>query len=130
MNTTIKDVLIFTVGALVGSAVTYKFTKDLYMQRNQEDYEAMKEWFEKREKNLVEKYTEKKEPEDEKKEQQEQVKDIAVAAGYVDYSKISEPEKPEIIESKEVKDVYKPYVIPPDDFGEYMDYEQINSHRR
>lgn len=129
MNTTIKDVLIFAVGALAGSAVAYKFTKDVYEKRNQEDYEAMKEWFYNKDAERikhVEQLSKEIKESAQKTEHQEKSKDIATTAGYVDYSKISEPEKPEVIKPKDVKDVKKPYVIPPDDFGEYMDYEQIS----
>ncbi len=129
MNTTIKDVLIFAVGALVGSAVTYKFTKDIYEQRNQEDYDAMKEWFYNKDAERikhVEELAKNMKASTEKTEQKEAVKGIAATEGYVDYSKISEPEKPEVLKPKDVKDVNKPYVISPEDFGEFYDYEQIS----
>ncbi len=129
MNATIKDVLIFAAGALVGSAAAYKITKDIYERRNQEDYEAIKEWYVNRENERIkraEKLAKELGVPDHKTEIEQKAKDISNTKGYVDYSKISEPVKPEVIKPKDVKDVNEPYVISPDDFGEYMDYEQIS----
>ena len=48
MNTTLSKLFIFTAGAAIGSAVTYKLVKDKYARLAQEEIEAVREVYLKR----------------------------------------------------------------------------------
>ena len=43
MNNKLNNLFIFDVGAALGSAVTWKITKDVYDRKNKEDIESVKE---------------------------------------------------------------------------------------
>ena len=111
MNNTVKSILIFAFGAAVGSAVAWKLTKTKYEQIAQEEIDSVKEVYSK------------------KKDKQE-VEDTTLeftAEDIKDYHKIISDNKYDNEKggSEDMKDS-KPFIIPPEDFGNDDDYDQIS----
>lgn len=109
----------FAAGAAIGSAVTWKFLKTKYEKIAQEEIDSVKEVFSKRE-EPVEKEDISEEPEKEVEEKSE--------LPSIEYYKelVRNRYGKELEEKKEVKDVSKPYVIPPDEFGDLLEYDTIS----
>ena len=103
---------IFTLGAAVGSVVTWKLVKDKYARIAQEEIDSVKEVFSKRNKpeESVEEKDEEPVPEP---EEVAEYKSIINNCGY------SVVERVETMHDK-------PYVIEPEIFGEDPDYETIS----
>ena len=107
-----KNVLIFTAGAAIGSAVTWKFVKTKYERIANEEIESVKEFFGRG-----------KNKEEESEEVYEVFADgvlkeaekICEENGYTNYSNTKKEE--------EEMDIDAPYVITPEEFGELDDYE-------
>ncbi len=119
--------VMFVLGAAVGSVVTWQYTKKKYEQIAQEEIDSVKEIFSRRESAAdVEIVT--PEPQTAKVGKPEEKPDISEYAarlereGYTNYSNASAGEKKEEREAMEMK----PYVISPDEFGEFEDYERIS----
>jgi hypothetical protein len=125
MNSTVKNVIVFTVGAAIGSIVTWKLLKTTYEQIAREEIDSVKEAFSKRENHLMTELDEAHEHMRENEEKDEAaVTDIRAhmpTHEYVDYTKISQDKKKE---AESVSD--KPYVIPPEEFGSREDYMEIS----
>lgn len=145
----IKYLVAFGAGAIVGSLVTWKLINDAYEQKSKDDMDEVRRLM--LDKHLVDDDT----VEEESKSDEIVVPTTVIVekpdlmeyatklrengygtSGYVDYSKIT-PDGDEIdddvdevleyendIPSEEKVD--KPYIITPDEFGEYDDYEQIS----
>lgn len=137
MNTTIKYILSFVAGAGIGSAVTYKLLKVKYEQFAQEQIDSVKETYQRRNelkfideahdvnddgivKESVEDGANEK-PDISVSDYAKQLKDL----GYTKYSDISS-DKNEEKEGEQKPMIDKPYVIPPEEFGEFEDYECIS----
>jgi len=112
----ISTFVVFTVGAGLGVAATWFYVKKKYEQLAQEEIESVKEVFSQRE----------AEP-DIKRETANRAKEkpgIAEYAaglnklGYTNYSDVKPKEEPKNMDS--------PYVISPEEFGEFEDYEKIS----
>lgn len=129
MNTKNNGLFMFAVGALVGSAVTWLVMSERYKRMEEEEFEDDDDLY------YVYGDTEpigdvsNVDEDDEgvhftltnvKPNIMEYTKKIQ-EQGYVDYSNTSKPAK----NSKEVDDVEKPYVIPPEEFDE-LDYKTIS----
>lgn len=99
MKNTIIKVVIFTVGAAVGSAATWKYFKTKYERIAQEEIESIKEV-----------YSQKNQ--DDTAEDVSEYNDILDNEGYTKSN-----------EKKEDENMDKPYVISPEEFGEIEDYE-------
>ena len=119
--------VMFVLGAAVGSIVTWQYTRKKYEQIAQEEIDSVKEIFSRRELAAdVEIVT--PEPQTAKVGKPEEKPDITEYAarlereGYTNYSNVSAGEKKEEQEAMEMK----PYVISPDEFGEFEDYERIS----
>lgn len=119
--------VMFVLGAAVGSVVTWQYTKKKYEQIAQEEIDSVKEIFSRRESAAdVEIVT--PEPQTAKVGKPEEKPDISEYAarlereGYTNYSNASAGEKKEEQETMEIK----PYVISPEEFGEFEDYERIS----
>ena len=114
MKGILSKILIFAAGAAIGSAVTWKIMSETRDRIIQEEVDSVKEAFSK----LYSKETE------ELKEEEETVtptdkdiyKSIVQDNGYVNYNK----------KDTEVSDVERPYVISPDEYGEYHGYDTIS----
>lgn len=135
MKTALSNFIIFATGAAIGSVVTWKILKTRYEQIAQEEINSVKEVFSKKEDELkwehlgepIGKVEKTEETEDgikfsvsmNKPDLQEYAAKIK-EEGYFNYSNPSEPKKEE--ETK----VEKPYVIPPEEFGEADGYDTIS----
>lgn len=128
--------IIFAVGAAIGSAVTWKVIKDKYEQIAQEEIDSVKEVFSKRGEKLENEFQQVTDnmnvvsmyPETPLIKQKTYTDtDIELAhSEYKNYASryASDNEtKPE--KEEEDEDMEKPYVIPPDEFGDY-DYETVS----
>lgn len=99
-------ILTFLSGVAIGAAAAWYGLKTRYEQLAQEEIDSVKEAFSK-----------KKEP--------EQPKETAEKQEFTDYSARAAKYQPKD-EREEDKIVDKPYVISPDEFGEFEDYEKIS----
>jgi len=123
MNTNFKHALIFVAGAAVGSAATWGFAKTKYEKLAQEEIDSVKEAFSR---PKVEVATPEPEPEKIPDEDIPKKDLMSYAAelqksGYTNYS---DPSAADTEQDEEPAD--KPYVISPEDFGEFPDYEKIS----
>lgn len=109
--------LIFVVGACVGSAVTWHYTKKYYEDLANEEIESVKEKFSSKKK---EKESEAPKKVDTTKSISDYAKELA-KNDYVNYSTTAEEKKDDIV--TEI-----PFVISPDEFGELEDegYRKIS----
>lgn len=118
MNNTLSKIIIFAAGALVGSAVTWTVVKSVYEQRAQEEIDSVIAKFE----EMTEQQSEEK-PDKEVKEEpvtSERLEKLLEYKKMLDDEGYSEDEEKEI-DAK----MKRPYVISPDDFGEY-DYATVS----
>ena len=131
VNNTLSKVIIFTAGATVGSAVTYLLVKKRCEQKAQEEIDKVVDEFYNREITIEDVVTaaveegidvnfrvepkETEEPVDEK----EEYEDIVKGEKYVSYAQEKLGEKEEKNEMK------RPYVIPPEEYGE-CDYATVS----
>lgn len=109
----------FAVGAAAGVAATWKFFEEKYARIAQEEINSVKEVFSKRDKKDD---APKPKPVEEKKETSEPIfsrSDVKKVSEIIDYSgySSSQDEKPE---------EPKPYVIPPEAFGELEEEGYMN----
>ena len=126
MNKTV-NFMIFVVGAAVGSIVTWRYIDKKYEQIAQEEIDSVKEVFAKREQqDSVENNYVVIEKAFSAKEKPNIVEYTAKLRehGYTNYADI-EPETKKEEEDEEFMDIGTPYVIPPEEFGEFDDYEAI-----
>lgn len=119
--------VMFVLGAAVGSVATWQYTKKKYERIAQAEIDSVKEIFSKRESAAdVEIVT--PEPHTAKIGKPEEKPDITEYAarlerdGYTNYSNVGAEQKKEEQETMEIK----PYVISPEEFGEFEDYERIS----
>ena len=103
---------IFTLGAAVGSVVTWKLVKDKYARIAQEEIDSVKEVFSKRNKS--------EEPVEEKDEEP-----VPTSEEVAEYKSIINNCGYSVVERVETMHD-KPYVIEPEIFGEDPDYETIS----
>lgn len=112
MDRSLTTAIAFIFGAAAGVAATWKFFEEKYARIAQEEIDSVKEVFSKRDKKDD---TPKPEPVEEKKESSEPVfsrSEVKKASEIIDYSGYSaDPIETQIEEPK-------PYVIPPEAFGE------------
>lgn len=108
------------VGALIGSAATWIFTKKYYEKISKDEINSVKNEFSKMRNASSETsdYEEKNNDVSSLRDTSDKIEPY----NYTDHSKKEEQD----ISVKEVQDVNDPYVISPDEYGEYMDYEQVS----
>ena len=126
----VRDVIIFSAGAAIGSIITWKLIEAKYKQIADEEIASVKEVFTVRKKTTEdgeEDQSEEGSPTIAEKYHNEDKPDL------MEYSKIIDEEgyDSEAIENKlenkpKPVDLDEPYVISPDEFGEFDDYEQIS----
>lgn len=131
MNNKLANFMMFVLGAAIGSAATFQCIKKKYEQIAQDEIDSVKEAFSKREIETNEpdntpQARVKAEPTKEKPNITEYAAKLH-EEGYTNYSNV----KPVIDstneeEEKEPMIQDRPYVISPDDFGEFEDYEKIS----
>lgn len=129
MGENIKNVLLFTAGLVVGSVVTWKMTKDKYEQWANNEIRMMREYYNQKEEEYYEEEDLDEEPiEAEVRTERSTKPDLTEytsrlnESGYTDYSEISKKDEEEDNESDMEE---KPYVISPEEFGDFDDYETI-----
>lgn len=107
-------VVSLAVGALIGSAATWIFTKKYYEKISKDEIDSVKKEFSKM-----------RNASSETSDHEEKNNDISDKIKPYNYTGHSKKEEQDIT-VKEVNDVNDPYVISPDEYGEYIDYEQIS----
>ena len=129
MGENIKNVLLFTAGLVMGSVVTWKMTKDKYEQWANDEIRMMREYYNQKEEEYYEEEDLDEEPiEAEVRTERSTKPDLTEytsklnESGYTDYSEISKKDEEEDNESDMEE---KPYVISPEEFGDFDDYETI-----
>lgn len=110
MKDTLINIVIFAVGAAVGSAVTWKYFKTKYERIAQEEIDSVKEVFSKRKKEL----------EEDKNTYEPTADDLH------DYASVIKGSGYSTQSVEEMENMSKPYVIPPEDFGEIDEYETVS----
>jgi lipopolysaccharide export system protein LptC len=117
MNKTI-NFMMFVLGVAVGSVVTWRYVEKKYEQIAQDEIDSVKEVFSKREAEFTED-TEVQIKADNAKEKPSVIEYAARLReqGYTNYSDMAD-EKPEEVK-EEPMTVDKPYVIAPEEFGEF-----------
>ena len=124
----IKNVLLFTAGLVMGSVVTWKMTKDKYEQWANDEIRMMREYYNQKEEYYEEKDLDEEPIEAEVRTERSTKPDLTEytsrlnESGYTDYSEISKKDEEEDNESDMGE---KPYVISPEEFGDFDDYETI-----
>ena len=119
----LSNTLIFLSGCAVGVAATYQYFEKKYEKIISEDRESMHQAISNAKKSVtdIEDVSKAAEAAKEKPELSKYAAKLQ-ENGYTNYSNISS-EKPEAPSKEEID---KPYVISPDEFGEFDDYNQIN----
>ena len=125
----INNVFLFTAGLVMGSVVTWKMTKDKYEQWANDEIRMMREYYNQKEEEYYEEEDLDEEPiEAEVRTERSTKPDLTEytsrlnESGYTDYSEISKKDEEEDNESDMEE---KPYVISPEEFGDFDDYETI-----
>lgn len=130
MNNKITGFMMFIFGAAVGSVVTWQYTKKKYEQIAQEEIDSVKETFSKL-KEVKNKDNESDENNNvrtivERAKDKPSIVEYAAKLrkqGYINYSNTDSLFEEEVDENM-IND--KPYVISPDEFGEFDDYDTIS----
>ena len=142
MNSTLKGVLIFVLGAAAGSLATWKLIEKKYKDIAQEEIDSVKDTFSKMKKNEYpdkledypdfEKFDDSDDVEEEPKPEQKidrnnkpdivEYAKILSGAGYTNYAERQEKKEKKGVEPVEDE---RPYVISPDEFGEKDGYENV-----
>ena len=145
MNSTLKGVLIFVLGAAAGSLATWKLIEKKYKDIAQEEIDSVKDTFSKMKKNeypdKLEDYPDfeefddsddsddvEEEPNPEQKIDRNNKPDIVEYAkilsetGYTNYAERQDKKEKKGVEPVEDE---RPYVISPDEFGEKDGYENV-----
>lgn len=124
MNDTLSNFMIFTAGAIIGSAVTWKLIETKYAKIAQDEIDSVKEVFSRRRNNSetsVEDISidEKTNQLNAKEDMREYVAKLKEHQ-YIDYTQNTDSEE------KEEEDMDDPYVISPEEFGTIDEYETIS----
>ena len=125
----IKNVLLFTAGLVTGSVVTWKMTKDKYEQWANDEIHMMREYYNQKEEEYYEEDLDEEPIEAEVRTERSTKPDLTEytsklnESGYTDYSEISKKDEKEEDNESDMEE--KPYVISPEEFGDFDDYETI-----
>lgn len=130
MKNTAINILAFAAGAATGSIVAWKVLDAKYEKRVQEEIKSVKETFSKKTVASVEETVEEDIEEDVEEEQEDTINkyekpdifeyvSIIEEQGYTNYS-TNKTEKPTV--EPVATDYNKPFIISPEEFGEYDDY--------
>ncbi len=125
MNKT-KNFMMFVLGVAVGSVVTWRYVEKKYERIAQEEIDSVKEVFSKRETDVTEDDEVIREKASNAKEKPNIVEYAAKLReqGYTNYSDV-EPETKKEEVNEESMYIDTPYVIQPEEVGEFDDYEII-----
>ena len=142
MNSTLKGVLIFVLGAAAGSLATWKLIEKKYKDIAQEEIDSVKDTFSKMKKNEYpdkledypdfEEFDDSDDVEEESKPEQKidrnnkpdivEYAKILSETGYTNYAERQDKKEKKGVEPVEDE---RPYVISPDEFGEKDGYENV-----
>lgn len=142
MNSTLKGVLIFVLGAAAGSLATWKLIEKKYKDIAQEEIDSVKDTFSKMKKNEYpdkledypdfEEFDDSDDVEEETKSEQKidrnnkpdivEYAKILSETGYTNYAERQDKKEKKGVEPVEDE---RPYVISPDEFGEKDGYENV-----
>ena len=115
-NNTLSKFVTFTVGAALGSAVTWFLLKEKYAKLAEEEIESVRELYS---------INQNEEPRDDdgtveidhdSNDEIEEVEELVQELGYINYSNTNKP-------VKEVGNVKRPYIIEPGEFDTLDDYD-------
>lgn len=121
-----KHFAAFLIGACMGSMTTWYYTKSKYEQIAQEEIDSVKKVFAPQNDDDADNKSDKKTFEDGVKEGIEYAK-IIKEQNYTDYSDISNTKTVKKANEKEkTESMDKPYVIAPEEYGEFEEYETIS----
>ena len=115
----VTGLFIFVLGAAVGSAMTWQYAKKFYEQRAQEEIDSVKETYGKK---LVPAHVEEDTAE---KEAATVVDGVDDKPDILHYAEILKHEKYTTDDESPTAES-KPYVISPDEFGEFEEYDRIS----
>ena len=121
-----RSLFIFAAGATFGSLVTWRILRDKYEQITQDEIDSVKEVFAKKESHTQDNSGNEERVLVEESEHSEKPSIIEYAAklqenGYIDYSDFKET-----VHKEDDNAVEKPYVISPDEFGEFGEYDTVS----
>lgn len=122
-----KALIAFAAGAAIGVGAAYLYLKPKFEAKAQNEIDQVKEYYGRMKKQEEAPHTDPDEAERTQVHVTEEKPDIMGYAkkladeGYVDYERYSS--KPEETPAKTVE---RPYVISPDEFGEFENYEKIS----
>lgn len=135
MNTKIINIAMFTVGAALGSGVTWKLISKKYEQKVQEEIDSVKEAFASK-KSVVYNMTDKERVDHIREvgtvENKAKCAAIVNSQGYTNYSDYSKSDADEDEDGDEPiyadhdGDKDEPYVISPEEFGDIDGYEKVS----
>ena len=120
----LSNALIFLCGCAVGVAATYLYFNKKYEEDIAEDRESLRQAIANIKSEEMEESMKAAEAAKEKPELSEYAAKLQ-ESGYTHYSSISSG-KPDEPEQQDKEELDKPYVISPDDFGEFDYYNQIS----
>jgi hypothetical protein len=126
MNSVLKNTLIFATGAAIGSLVAWKLLKKKYEQLAQDEIDSVKEVFSRLESQVTDDTantgdTEEVEENTSDSPNLSSYSEVITDNGYTNYSNLNGREKEETQDSMD-----RPYVIDPDHFGEFIDYDTVS----
>lgn len=120
---------IFTIGAAVGSVVTWQYTKKIYEQRNQEEIDSVKKTLPKRTPDMTwipyPPNSVRTDPAPEKEKETARVDRFEEKPNISQYAKILKEKRYTTNDGSPTAES-KPYVISPDEFGDFDEYERIS----
>ena len=117
MNNTLICVLAFSSGAAVGAAVSWRLLKTKYEQIAQEEIDSVKEMYSTSEETDDEEYAVEGIAEETTKPKEEYAT-ILESEGYTNYSNVKTEKG-----GSAIMDTERPYVISPDEYGEFEGYD-------
>lgn len=131
MNNKITSFMMFIFGAAVGSVATWQYIKKKYERIAQEEIDSVKETFSKLKDNESEENNNARTIVERAKDKPSVVEYAAKLRkqGYTNYSYTDSLSEDSNVSEEEVDENMindKPYVISPDEFGEFYDYEKIS----
>ena len=126
MNSKFTGFALFVIGAGIGSVATWLLIKKKYEQLTQEEIDSVKEVFLNRKPVIdnsesIDVVPEKQKKPKDKPDITEYTKKLK-EEGYIYYSNVV----PENKKQEESENMDKPYILYPEEFGEYEDYETIS----
>lgn len=122
-----KGFVMFVLGAAIGSVATWRIAKKKYEQISQMEIDSVKKIFSRRESNANVEIisTESQTAKVDKPEDRLNIKEYAAMIEREGYTNYSSADNERGKEEQETMDI-NPFVISPEEFGEFEDYERIS----